>query len=111
MYQEIHTPSATYTFRLYPINTVFKRIAGIYTFLIMPETDIQQYSLLYLGITNDFYTRLATHHKIDAAITLGMTHIGILRKASGRKRKSIEKNLLQNLNPPLNQTWLHDIPS
>lgn len=129
MYHEIHTPSAAYKFRLYPIGTIFKRIAGIYIFLIIPpqsetpnveaetleavaevaEALEAQYSLLYIGLTNDFYARLAAHHKIQAAITLGMTHIGILRKSSGRKRKKIERDLLQNLNPPLNQTWIHDI--
>lgn len=108
MYHEIHTHSATYKFRLYPINTVFKRIAGIYIFIIIPDS-INHYSLLYIGITNDFYARLTTHHKIDPAKALGMTHIGIIRKSSGRKRKTIEKDLLKNLNPPLNQTWLYDM--
>lgn len=110
------TATAEYKLTLYPLDTKFYRIAGIYTFLIIPETDtqhptpsIQPYSLLYVGITNDFYARLLTHHKIQQAIALGMTHIGILRKSSGRRRKTIERDLLKYYNPPLNQTWLNDI--
>lgn len=64
------------------------------------------YSLLYAGITNNFRGRFNQHHKIQQAITLGMTHIGILKKHSTRKRKSTERDLLKHLNPPLNQTWL-----
>ena len=75
-----------------------------------PSSILWQYSLLYIGITNNFYTRLKQHHKISQAITLGMTHIGILKIASGRKRKNIERELLQTHNPPLNQTWTNDTP-
>lgn len=119
MYQNLETNSATYTFKLYPLNTTFNRIAGIYTFLIIPNSlhtdwdllsdeylDSNFYTLLYIGITNNFSKRLKAHHKIDEARALGMTHIGILKKSSTRKRKVIEKDILKNLNPPLNQTWL-----
>ena len=102
-----------YTFTLYPLETQFNRIAGVYTFFIIPDTrhpasDIQQYSFLYLGITNNFQSRLRQHHKIKQAIELGMNHIGILKINSGRKRKNLERKLLKNYNPPLNQTWLYD---
>lgn len=113
IYQDLHTPSATYTFRLYHRHQLQKnrRYLHIPYYTAEHKRPNTFYHLLYLGITNDFYARLQAHHKIQQAITLGMTHIGILRKSSGRTRKSIEKNLLQNLNPPLNQTWLHDIHS
>lgn len=100
----IHTPTENYQFSIYPITTQFSRIAAIYTFIILP-THSQQYTLLYIGITNNLNSRFKTHHKINTAKQLGMTHIGILKKSSGRTRKTIEKNLLKNLNPPLNQTW------
>jgi len=108
-FQEIHTPSATYKFRLYPVDTEFKRIAGLYTFIILPTNSPasqNHYTILYIGITNDFKARFKSHHKLDDALELGCTHIGIMRKSSGRTRKKIEKDLLQYLNPPLNQTWL-----
>lgn len=101
-----------FSFSLYPIDTHFNRIAGTYAFFIIPNyphhpsSIIQQYSLLYLGITNNIQSRLRQHHKITQAIALGMTHIGIIRMSSGRKRKSTERKLLQNYNPPLNQTWI-----
>ena len=112
----LNTATADYTFTLYSPDIKFYRIAGIYTFVICPEKKdiqhpasiIQSYSLLYAGITNDFYARLRTHHKIQQAAALGMTHIGILRKSSGRKRKTIERDLLKTYNPPLNQTWLQE---
>jgi|GEM_PF-1748679 len=66
--------------------------------------------LLYIGITNNFHARFKQHHKIPAAMELGLTHIGILKVSSGRKRKKIERQLLQSCNPPLNQTWLLDNP-
>ena len=103
-----------YSFRLYEIGTQFNHIAGIYTFFIVPpqtandQIPITLYHLLYLGITNNFQSRLRQHHKINQAISLGMTHIGILKMSSGRKRKTTERKLLQNYNPPLNQTWLFD---
>lgn len=121
MTHEIQTQSATYKFTLYPADTKFYRIAGIYIFLIIPPmaealevptTENQQpstfYNLLYAGITNDFYSRLKQHHKIEEAQELGMTHIGILKISSGRKRKKIEREILKHLNPPLNQTWLYN---
>lgn len=106
-------------FKLYPIGTLFSRIAGIYTFFIIPnqqpvgEPENQPtfkeegfYNLLYLGITNNFSTRLKNHHKIAQAQQQGMNHIGILKMRSGRKRKSTERQLLKAYNPALNQTWL-----
>lgn len=105
------TAQADYTFALYPIDTQFNRIAGIYIFLILPPTTENQqpstfYNLLYAGITNNFRGRFNQHHKIEQAILLGMTHIGILKITSGRKRKKNEREILRHLNPPLNQTWL-----
>lgn len=108
MKQNLHTNSAVYTFALYPAETVFTPIAGIYIFIILPtgDTPSEFYTLLYIGITNNFKTRLNAHHKIARARELGMTHIGIIRKSSGRRRKTIERDLLRSLNPPLNQTWI-----
>lgn len=110
---KITISQSDFTFTLYPIDTKFNRIAGIYIFVItLPATENQQpstpYNLLYVGITNNFRGRFNQHHKIARAISLGMTHIGILKISSGRKRKKIERNLLKNYNPPLNQTWLYD---
>ncbi len=115
-----------YPFILYPLGTHFNRISGIYIFIILPppflhpknllaedsrnlkEMQGSIYHLLYIGITNNFYTRLKQHHKMPMALELGITHIGILKISSGRKRKKIERQLLQTHNPPLNQTWLFD---
>lgn len=115
----LSTANVVYTFTLYPIDTKFNRIAGIYIFLIIPPmaefleaptTENQQpttlYSLLYAGITNNLRGRFNQHHKIQQAESLGMTHIGILKASSIRKRKKIEREILKYLNPPLNQTWI-----
>lgn len=106
MNHHIHTTSATYQFTIHPADSHFHRLSGIYIFIIIPQADTQHYSLLYAGITNNFQSRLKQHHKIAAAIQLGMTHIGILKITSGRKRKKIERDILKHLNPPLNQTWI-----
>jgi|SRR5690606_7242298 len=114
-----------FNFELYPIGTQFNRISGIYTFFIIPVTENLRtvaevlepttdqipttfYHLLYLGITNNFQKRLRQHHKIEQAKSLGMTHIGILKISSVRKRKNIERKLLKTYHPPLNQTWLQE---
>lgn len=119
----IPVPKRELTFRLYPIHTHFNRISGIYTFLIIPDNypysqDEEEpptntptinppfYNLLYVGIATNLYSRLKSHHKIAQAVSLGMTHIGIQKMSSGRKRKTTEKILLQTYNPALNQTWL-----
>lgn len=120
MYHEIHIPSGTYNFTVHPIGTQLHRLSGLYLFIICPpgrvippDTKDQIpntfYHLLYVGITNNFNARLKQHHKIAAAIELGMTHVGILKISSGRKRKKLEREILKHLNPPLNQTWLNDI--
>lgn len=113
MNHQIHTSSATYEFTIHPADSHFHRLSGIYIFVIVPQTDSEhlasgthQYSLLYVGITNNFQSRLRQHHKIGAALELGMTHIGILKISSGRKRKKIERDILRYLNPALNQTWV-----
>lgn len=125
MYQQIHTPSGIYEFTIHPADAHFHRLSGIYIFVIVPQlaeapepshpelvegqhpaSGTPQYSLLYIGITNNFQSRLKQHHKIAAATALGMTHIGILKITSGKKRKKIERNILKHLNPPLNQTWI-----
>lgn len=158
----LNTATAEYTFTLWPIDTKFNRIAGIYIFLIIPpiteipsaetlelmaeapesvvetpnavvetlepEAELAEaleplaealepeaealeapYSLLYIGITNNFRGRFNQHHKIEQAKALGMNNIGILKIISGRKRKKIEREILKHLNPPLNQTWLSAI--
>lgn len=121
MYIDLKTAVGTYRFTLYPIGTLFNHIAGIYAFLKfnpglageytadyqIPTTG---YQLLYIGITHNFNVRLGAHHKMAQALELGMTHIGILRIRSGRKRKSAERQLLKTYNPPLNQTWHHQVP-
>ncbi len=117
----ISTPDMEFHFTLYPKETYFNRIAGVYAFFIIPDyflkevnsstthltvAEIKWSTLLYIGITNNFQARLKNHHKISPAILLGMTHIGVVKISSGRKRKTIEKQLLKGYNPPLNQTWM-----
>ena len=102
-YQALHTSDAIYPFRLYPETTDFSRIGGLYCFLIVPE-ESSFYSLLYIGITNNLDRRMKNHHKIGDARGLGLTHIGVLKIRSGRRRKVIEKDLLRSLHPPLNDT-------
>lgn len=104
-----------FEFSLYPMGTRFNRIAGVYCFFIVPSqfspinSTIETYSLLYLGITNNLQSRLTNHHKMEQAVSMGLTHIGILKMRSGRKRKSAERVLLKGFNPPLNQTWVIDL--
>ena len=109
MYITILTPKQELRFKLFPYETQFYRVSGIYAFLIIPPnySDTNPfYHLLYVGITNNLQNRFRNHHKLQQAIQQGITHIGIIKASSGKKRKATERILLQALNPPLNQTWL-----
>lgn len=97
-------------FQLYPIDTKFSRISAIYAFFVFPEQSPIQvpqfYNLLYVGIATNLYSRLQTHNNMKRAKELGMTHLGVLKMSSGRKRKTTEKAILKHYNPALNKTFL-----
>src|SRR5690606_19387662 len=70
----------------------------------LPAPITQPYSILALAFNNNFQNTINQHHKIMQAIELGKTHIDILKISSCRKRKNIDRKILQTYNPPLHQT-------
>jgi len=61
------------------------------------------YEILYIGIASSFRHRFYNHPTFLLAVERGMSHIGILKVSSGRKRRKIEKVLVGALEPPLNR--------
>lgn len=95
----------TYRFGVYPLGQRFQELPGVYA--ICKETAPKTLSVLYVGETHDFDGRVGagfmTHHKWAAAILDGATHICALVVGGERHaRLTIEADLRQSLNPPLN---------
>lgn len=84
-----------YNFALYPIDTDFKPLGGVYIFLRGKEP-------VYVGQTGDLSGRFDDHHKAVAIERQGANQIGILLEANERKRLQIESDLLGNYNWPCN---------
>ena len=57
---------------------------------------------LYVGKTDDFAKRPATHERLDEAVRLGATHIHARVVPLQADRDRIEKTLILSLQPPLN---------
>lgn len=76
-----------YKFRLYPIGTSFKPLAGVYVFLKGSST-------LYVGETADLSERFDNHHKAVAIRRHGGNQIGILVESNDQRRLAIERDLL-----------------
>ena len=90
-----------YTFEVYPKETQFNDVAGVYVFTKRDDSN-REHSILYIGQTDSFKKRPLNwpHHKYGAATRKGMTHICVLQTSN---RERIENKLIENYNPPLNE--------
>lgn len=62
----------------------------------------------YAGQTHNLCERFAGHHRLDAAIALGATHVLALIVARERDRRMLETLLRYEFRPPLNE---EDVPT
>lgn len=100
-----------YGFVVYPVGTVFNSVSGVYVLLAPPNPPLgggpsvgdMSFEVLYIGIASSFRHRFYNHPTFVMAKGQGMSHIGILKISSGRKRRKIEKELVDFLEPPLNR--------
>jgi hypothetical protein len=95
----------TLDFIVYDTNTLWNEFAGLYIFAYLSG---EYWHALYVGQTTDFSSRLPSHERWDEAVQKGATHIHALLVPQAANRDKVEKMLIQNLQPPMNQALKWD---
>jgi excinuclease UvrABC nuclease subunit len=85
----------THTFTRYPLNTSFTAVGGVYLIL-------KQDNLLYVGQTGDLSARFNDHHKEACWTRHGADGMAVIGVSLERDRLRIEKDLIDNYDPPCN---------
>ena len=90
-----------YTFGVYPKETNFNDVAGVYAFTRL--NNMGKHDVLYIGETHSFKDRPLGwgHEKWGAATRMGLTHICVMQTAN---RVAIQNRLIAFYDPPLNRT-------
>ena len=87
-----------YKFGVYPRDTNFKDVGGVYVFSKINDTP------LYIGQTHSFEDRRLTHHeKWACADPLGGNVICTYRESNETQRKAKERDLIDAYQPPCNR--------
>lgn len=86
----------SYSFDLYPFDTVFNPVSAVYMFL-------RDNVALYIGKAKDLSNRMSNHHKEDQAKRLGANRIGVLRVNADADRDRIERDLIASHQPQCNE--------
>jgi excinuclease UvrABC nuclease subunit len=89
-----------YSFGLYPRETTFKALGGIYAFT--KEKPDGKHTVIYIGQTGDLSERFDDHHKNDCFDKNGANFISVLLEDSEAKRLKIETDLVDNYSPTCN---------
>lgn len=79
--------------------TTFNKVGGIYAFASRSGDD---YTIFYIGKTENLSTRFSGHHKIDAARRMGATLILSMIEEEESKRSEIEIDLIVRYKPACN---------
>ena len=83
-----------YVFTVYDLNTNWYDVGGVYIFA---KIENRKWVPIYIGETHSFKERLVrSHEKWDCALRRGMTHIHALRIDDSRRRKAVERDLIDN---------------
>lgn len=92
-----------YTFQMYPWNTEFKALGGVYVITKRtPSTSGGNHSLIYVGQTGDLSVRFDNHHKADCFNRHGTNCIGVLLEENEQRQLAIEADLLAAYDWPCN---------
>jgi excinuclease UvrABC nuclease subunit len=89
-----------YQFTVYPGNTVWNDVGGIYIFCGLNQQN--QWVAVYIGQADSFRNRIPSHEQLSPAGQLGATHIHALVVPSETQRDAIERLLIGNHQPRLN---------
>ncbi len=87
-------------------NEVWKAMAGLYIFTYQLHNG--NWRAIYIGQTNNFSMRMPNHDRMNEAALAGATHIHAKSVFSQQDRDLWESNLINHLQPPLNQHHRHD---
>lgn len=98
---------AIYNLECYPLGQRFNAVPGLYVFLAPGQPGY--WIPVYIGETHDLDNRvgagLANHHKVQAALAKGATHIGVrTAPADGAQRLWQERDLCAKWSPCCNGT-------
>lgn len=88
-----------YAFKVYPWGTSFNSIGAVYTAL---KRNASNYTILYIGQTEDLSKRFDDHHKQLCFDRNGKTHIGVHVEASEARRFAKETDLIRNYSTTCN---------
>ncbi len=91
---------ATYLFTVFPWGTSFKQLGGVY--VVLRREQLDQYTVLYVGQTEDLRTRFDNHHKQGCFDRNRKTHIGVLLESSEQRRLAIEADPIAAYRPTCN---------
>lgn len=89
----------TLDFTSYNLNATWNNVAGLYIFAY---DDGKHWRALYVGQTNDFSSRIPNHERIGEAVRKGVSHVHAMVVTQAATRDTLEKLLIQHLQPPMN---------
>ena len=89
-----------YTYKIYPLDTSFKAIAGNYCFA--KEVQPNKWRPIYFGETGDLSTRFDNHHKMDCVTKNGADSIHVHANNSSNARLDEEADLIAKWDPVCN---------
>ncbi len=83
--------------------TETRGVAQPCVYLMAHEEQPGVHRIHYAGQTHSLAERFAGHHRLDAAIALGATHVLAIMVPAERDRRALETLLRYELRPPLNE--------
>lgn len=90
------------TFQAHPKHSSWPSAGGIYLFARQPDWGSSSWQALYVGITDSLAERLPCHERWNEAVAQGATHVAICLVRNGDLRKSLERELIDFTQAPLN---------
>ena len=87
-------------FHILKHDTTWNDTAGIYIFCGVNQQN--QWTPLYISQTDSFLNRLPSHELWSEAHTLGATHVHAKVVSEQTSRYTLEEQLIQSFQPPLN---------
>lgn len=93
-----------YSFSVYPLNTEFKALGGVYYFSIRTTKPDGggNHTPLYIGQTSDLSSRFTDHHKEACMDSRGVNCISVHVDQDEDSRLAKEQDLIAAYNPPCN---------
>jgi hypothetical protein len=109
-----HAPSCTYnwpgqsgkeyTFTIYPLNTAFRPLPGVYIYA--KQLSCGDWSAIYIAQTRDLHQRLEGHITLQDAIANGATHLHAHYCNAGQgARCTEEQDLIHRWRPVCNDVF------